>query len=79
MCYSLSGTNSFVSQDQASWLRKEEGAADVDDGVYPMDFYSNDSLGPWTPNFKPPTDVKIPGSCANKGTEGCACKNKMTS
>lgn len=23
-------------------------------GVYPMDFYASDSLGPWTPNYKPP-------------------------
>jgi 2-(3-amino-3-carboxypropyl)histidine synthase len=23
------------------------------DGVYPMDFYARDSLGPWTPNHKP--------------------------
>ena len=21
--------------------------------IYPMDFYANDSLGPWTPNHKP--------------------------
>lgn len=25
---------------------------------YPMDFYAYDSLGPWTPNFKPKTDRK---------------------
>ena len=25
---------------------------------YPMDFYAYESLGPWTPNFKPKSDAK---------------------
>lgn len=31
----------------AEWL------ADKEHGSYPMDFYANNSLGPWTPNHKP--------------------------
>lgn len=38
--------------------------------AYPMDFYATDSLGPWTPNFKPPAV----GKCANKPSEGCCGK-----
>ncbi|KAJ8950963.1 hypothetical protein NQ317_017574 [Molorchus minor] len=38
----------------AQWHK--EGAS------YPMDFYANDSLGPWTPNHKPPSD-KCCGKC----------------
>lgn len=34
--------------------------------VYPMDFYSNSSLGPWTPNYKDP----ITGCC------GRGCKKE---
>ncbi|GBP70064.1 2-(3-amino-3-carboxypropyl)histidine synthase subunit 1 [Eumeta japonica] len=41
-----------------------------DDGTYPMDFYSNDSLGPWTPNYKPAlcsgTDKKCDDCCEGK-------------
>jgi len=38
--------------------------------IYPMDFYANDSLGPWTPNHKP--------SGCGQGTSGCGaneCEN----
>ncbi|CAG9791363.1 unnamed protein product [Diatraea saccharalis] len=39
----------------------------MEDGTYPMDFYSNDSLGPWTPNYKPVfcsgTDKKCDNCC----------------
>lgn len=35
--------------------------------VYPMDFYATNSLGPWTPNFKPPAV----GECENKPSAGC--------
>lgn len=35
--------------------------------AYPMDFYETNSLGPWTPNFKPPGI----GECANKPSAGC--------
>lgn len=34
---------------------------------YPMDFYASGSLGPWTPNFKPPAL----GECENKPTADC--------
>lgn len=41
-----------------------------DDGTYPMDFYSNNSLGPWTPNYKPVicsgTDKKCENCCEGK-------------
>ncbi|CAD7081263.1 unnamed protein product [Hermetia illucens] len=35
--------------------------------AYPMDFYATGSLGPWTPNFKPPAI----GECENKPSAGC--------
>lgn len=34
-------------------------------GSYPMDFYANGSLGPWTPNYKPELD-KIENKCCGK-------------
>lgn len=34
---------------------------------YPMDFYATGSLGPWTPNFKPPAI----GECENKPSAAC--------
>ncbi|KAF2901160.1 hypothetical protein ILUMI_05036 [Ignelater luminosus] len=36
-----------VVLEEAEWL------ADKDNSSYPMDFYANASLGPWTPNYKP--------------------------
>ncbi|XP_046963897.1 2-(3-amino-3-carboxypropyl)histidine synthase subunit 1 [Vanessa cardui] len=54
-----------VSLGNSKWLK--------DDGTYPMDFYSNESLGPWTPNFKPilcsGTDKKCENCCEGKGNE----------
>ncbi|XP_026501297.2 2-(3-amino-3-carboxypropyl)histidine synthase subunit 1 [Vanessa tameamea] len=54
-----------VSLGNSKWLK--------DDGTYPMDFYSNESLGPWTPNFKPilcsGTDKKCENCCEGKGKE----------
>ncbi|XP_055385829.1 2-(3-amino-3-carboxypropyl)histidine synthase subunit 1 [Condylostylus longicornis] len=35
--------------------------------AYPMDFYAFNSLGPWTPSFKPPAA----GDCDNKPKAGC--------
>ncbi|XP_039751768.1 2-(3-amino-3-carboxypropyl)histidine synthase subunit 1 [Pararge aegeria] len=53
-----------VSLGNSKWLK--------DDGTYPMDFYSNDSLGPWTPNYKPVlcsgTDQKCDNCCGRKET-----------
>lgn len=37
------------------------------DNAYPMDFYATGSLGPWTPNFKPPAL----GECENKPSAKC--------
>ncbi|XP_055855803.1 2-(3-amino-3-carboxypropyl)histidine synthase subunit 1 [Episyrphus balteatus] len=37
------------------------------DNAYPMDFYASGSLGPWTPNFKPPAL----GECENKPSAKC--------
>ncbi|XP_041971467.1 2-(3-amino-3-carboxypropyl)histidine synthase subunit 1 [Aricia agestis] len=51
-----------VSLANAEWLRS--------DGTYPMDFYSNDSLGPWTPNYKP-----LLCSGGDKKCDNC-CKDK---
>jgi 2-(3-amino-3-carboxypropyl)histidine synthase len=44
---------------EAEWEADEERN-------YPMDFYANDSLGPWTPNHKPPTVLKSDGKCCEK-------------
>ena len=38
---------------------------------YPMDFYSNKSLGPWTPNHKPTIKVDKQKECQN-----CQCNEK---
>lgn len=35
--------------------------------AYPMDFYAIGSLGPWTPNFKPPEF----GECQNQPSASC--------
>lgn len=35
--------------------------------AYPMDFYAFGSLGPWTPNFKPPEF----GECQNRPSAAC--------
>lgn len=52
-----------VSMGNIMWLKE--------DGTYPMDFYSSDSLGPWTPNYKPVlcsgTDKKCDNCCGGKG------------
>ncbi|XP_032527844.2 2-(3-amino-3-carboxypropyl)histidine synthase subunit 1 [Danaus plexippus] len=51
-----------VALGNSKWLK--------DDGTYPMDFYANDSLGPWTPNYKPvlcsATDKKCENCCGGK-------------
>lgn len=51
-----------VALSNSKWLRE--------DGTYPMDFYSNDSLGPWTPNYKPVlcsgTEKKCDNCCSKK-------------
>lgn len=50
-----------VSLGKTKWLK--------DDGTYPMDFYSNDSLGPWTPNYKPvlcSDNIKECDNCCGK-------------
>jgi hypothetical protein len=45
--------------------------------VYPMDFYSADSLGPWTPNFKATTPVKIEEKCLPKeDCNDCQCETR---
>lgn len=45
-------------------LGDTEWIADKEEASYPMDFYANDSLGPWTPNHKPVKDVsKCCGKC----------------
>lgn len=51
-----------VALENSKWLQE--------DGTYPMDFYSNNSLGPWTPNYKPVicsgTDKKCENCCEGK-------------
>jgi len=50
----LSPYEAAVALEEISW--QEE--------VYPMDFYSRDSLGPWTPNHKPNGSTSCkPGGC----------------
>lgn len=41
--------------------------------IYPMDFYSANSLGPWTPNHKPQEGNKV-GQADCKGCGECKCK-----
>jgi len=43
------------------------------ESVYPMDFYANASLGPWTPNHKPEELAKV---CCGKGETGECEKTK---
>lgn len=48
-----------VVLEDAKWLNDEA------EKRYPMDFYANDSLGPWTPNHKPVKDnQKCCGKCS---------------
>lgn len=48
-----------VVLEEAKWLNDDEA-----EKRYPMDFYANDSLGPWTPNHKPVKDIqKCCGKC----------------
>jgi len=42
---------------------------DEDESEYPMDFYSRESLGPWTPNHVPPSIPKENGCCGE--TKSC--------
>lgn len=56
----LSPYEAAVALEQTSWKQD----------VYPMDFYANNSLGPWTPNHKP-----LAGS-ENKGCGKCDCPNE---
>lgn len=56
----LSPYEAAVALKQTEWQQE----------IYPMDFYANDSLGPWTPNHKPS------GCC--QGSSGCGkneCEN----
>lgn len=46
------------------WLPHNKAPKDT---AYPMDFYATGSLGPWTPNFKPPAL----GECENKPSAAC--------
>ncbi|XP_067004628.2 2-(3-amino-3-carboxypropyl)histidine synthase subunit 1 [Anabrus simplex] len=48
-----------VALGEAEWQANEEKN-------YPMDFYANNSLGPWTPNFKPSV-VKVEKCCGETG------------
>lgn len=51
-----------ITLGNSKWLKE--------DGTYPMDFYSNESLGPWTPNYKPAfcsdSDKKCDNCCGKK-------------
>lgn len=46
-----------VSMGNSKWLKEDD--------TYPMDFYSNDSLGPWTPNYKPVLCSETGKECDN--------------
>merc|ERR1712179_190124 len=51
----LSPYEATVALNNAEWHEKK----------YPMDFYTSDSLGPWTPNYKPPCP------CGKTKSSGC--------
>ena len=40
---------------------------------YPMDFYANKSLGPWTPNHKSVNEVSKQKTNKNKTCQSCEC------
>ncbi|XP_017771176.1 PREDICTED: diphthamide biosynthesis protein 1 [Nicrophorus vespilloides] len=46
-----------VCLGNAPWVSKETNNS------YPMDFYANGSLGPWTPNHKPSDDLSLKKCC----------------
>jgi len=52
----LSPYEAAVALDQVQWRQD----------IYPMDFYANNSLGPWTPNHKP-------SGCEGNGCGKCKC------
>ncbi len=43
-----------------------------DKDAYPMDFYANESLGPWTPNHKSRSKVEV----EEKKCSDCSCKTE---
>ncbi|XP_022910219.2 2-(3-amino-3-carboxypropyl)histidine synthase subunit 1-like [Onthophagus taurus] len=53
-----------VALGDTKWCVEKENDA------YPMDFYANDSLGMWTPNFKPKNDCMNTDKCCGKCTKG---------
>jgi len=56
----LSPYEATVALNNAEWHEKK----------YPMDFYTSDSLGPWTPNYKPPCPC---GKTKSSGCKGVRC------
>ena len=66
----LSPYEAAVALEEAPWLVK---GVDEKEDVYPMDFYGNDSLGPWTPNHKekPKAPQVEEGKC-----QKCSCEDK---
>ena len=58
-------------------LKEIEWQAD-EERNYPMDFYANESTGPWTPNHKPPVVKKGDECCGNlvKKNDKC-CKESV--
>ena len=60
---------------EASWLSKDD--EDALDGSYPMDFYSNDSLGPWTPNHKPMVAAGINKAVTEEEKKECGRSKKV--
>ncbi|XP_065160417.1 2-(3-amino-3-carboxypropyl)histidine synthase subunit 1 [Atheta coriaria] len=54
----------------SKWIEENgpaDGSKEKKCKSYPMDFYANDSLGPWTPNHKPGDPIK-PNMCCGKCT-----------
>lgn len=47
-------------------LKDAEWIADKDDSSYPMDFYASESLGSWTPNYKPKKPNLTKKECCGK-------------
>ena len=58
MAFSKPVLTPYESAVSIGIAKAEWQTSDVEKTNYPMDFYANDSLGPWTPNYKPCCEKK---------------------
>ena len=71
--WGLAFSRPLLTPYEASLALDQAPKFDIGDesSVYPMDFYSKDSLGPWTPNHVPPScDQEEKGTCCG-GNSKC--------